>query len=186
MATSQQIATRALRRLRVIAADETPAASDIDAAGEALNAMIASWEANGLSGDVLPLDARFEQAIVAMLAVRLAEEYGKEPSAVLMRDAVEGEAALVGAFFAVPSATFDAGLVATGHAADGYWQASPTPSSPWVEATEYSVRTFVTNGGSIYECVTGGTSGTSGGPTGTLSVIVDGSVTWCFRRVDGA
>ena len=87
MATAQQIATRALRRIRVIAVDETPSAADMDTASEALNAMIASWEAKGLSGDTLPLDARFEQAVVAMLAVRLADEYGKEPTAVLARDA---------------------------------------------------------------------------------------------------
>ena len=59
MATATQISTRALRRLGVFDALESPSAMDVAAATEALTAMIASWEAEGLSGDVLPIDSRF-------------------------------------------------------------------------------------------------------------------------------
>lgn len=175
MATAQQIATRALRRIRVIAVDETPSAADMDTASEALNAMIASWEAKGLSGDTLPLDARFEQAVVAMLAVRLADEYGKEPTAVLARDADDGWSDLRAAFFAVPLSQFDAGVKAT---------AQDAPGTVWQSGSTYYVRQVVVWNGNVYECATPGTSGTTG-PAGTSSEITDGTVTWVWRRSTG-
>lgn len=96
MSTATEIATKALKRINVIGAGETPAAPDLADSIDALNAMIASWEADGLSGDTLPLDKRFEQGIIALLAVRLAEDFGKSPGPVLMRDAANGWAALQG------------------------------------------------------------------------------------------
>jgi hypothetical protein len=182
MATSQQIATKALRRIRVVAAEDTAAAADIEAAKEALADIIASWEAEGLSGDVLPLSDRFEQAIVAMLAVRLAEDYGKTPGPVLLRDASEGWDAIKAAYFVVPKSTFDAGLVVAGPRNDewGYAATSKTVSE-WLANNSYSVRQFVTYLGNEYECTTAGTSGSSG-PTGTDTTITDGTVTWCWRR----
>lgn len=187
MATAQQIATRALRRIRVIAADETPAAADMDAATEALDAMIASWEAKGLSGDVLPLDSRFEQGIVAMLAVRLADEYGKEPTAVLARDAEEGWSDLRAAFFAVPLSQFDAGVKQTAQDSPGSITLlgnDPLPYGVWQASTAYYVRQVVVWNGNIYECSTAGTSGTTG-PSGTASEVTDGTVTWVWRRSTG-
>ena len=64
MATATEISTRALRRAGVFDVLQSPSAIDVQSATEALNAMIASWEAEGLSGDVLQLDSRFEQAVV--------------------------------------------------------------------------------------------------------------------------
>ena len=187
MATAQQIATRALRRIRVIAVDETPSAADMDTSSEALNAMIASWEAKGLSGDTLPLDARFEQAVVAMLAVRLADEYGKEPTAVLARDADDGWSDLRAAFFAVPLSQFDAGVKATAQDAPGTVTLlgnDPLPYGVWQSGSTYYVRQVVVWNGNVYECATPGTSGTTG-PAGTSSEITDGTVTWVWRRSTG-
>ena len=82
MATATEIATRALRRIRVLSPDETISDADLTACKDALNAMVASWEAGALSGDTLPLEARFEQGVVAMLAVRMAADYGKVPYSV--------------------------------------------------------------------------------------------------------
>lgn len=187
MATTTQIATRALRRLRVLAPDETISAADLEAASESLNAMIASWESISLSGDTLPLDARFEAGVVAMLAVRLAGDYGKQPDAILMRDADRGERAIDGAFFAVPQQRFDAALTSTGQdSAEIILGQMSGDYDAWEASTEYAVRISVTNLGNIYECVTAGTSASSGGPTGTDSEITDGTVTWCWRRVSGA
>lgn len=187
MATAAQIATRALRRIRVIGADDTPSAADIDAATEALDAMIASWEAGALSGDVLPLDSRFEQGIIAMLAVRIAGDYGKAPDAVLVRDAEAGERAISGAFFAVPQQKFEAGLIYTSQDSlpEILIGQQLSDYAAWQASTAYSLRQHAINCGNIYECTTAGTSAASGGPTTTETEITDGTVVWCFRRVDG-
>jgi hypothetical protein len=149
--------------------------------------MINAWEAEGLSGDVIPLDARFEQGVVAMLAVRLAEEYGKEPGGVLVRDAERGWDQLSSAFFPVARSTFETALKYTGHSTDfGYIIGEePEGLAPWRANTDYPLRVFATNGGNIYECIGAGVSASSGGPTGTDAEIVDGSVTWVWRRVVG-
>lgn len=188
MATATQIATRALRRLRVTGADETPSASDVAAMTEGLEALINSWEASGLTNDTLPLDARFEQAVVAMLAVRMADEFGKTPSQVLFRDADAGERQIMGAFFPVPQSTFESALQHTGHYAnfDFIINNQAEDYSDWQANTAYTLRRHVENNGLIYECITAGNSDDSGGPTGTEAEITDGTVTWCFRRVAGA
>lgn len=188
MATATEIATRALKRLGVVPAGATPAAADVTDATTELNGMIASWEADGLSGDVLPLDARFEQAIVDMLALRLCDPYGVAPTPRIEGNAAVGWSQIQAAFFAVPRSRFDTALRYTGHYTDiGFIVGDVTANiSPWAAETAYSLRQFVTNNANVYECVTAGTSDTSGGPSGTGSEIVDGTVTWCFRRVDGA
>ena len=50
----------------------------------------------------------------------------------------------------------------------------------WAAATTYAPGQIVANGANGYRCVTGGISAASGGPTGTGSTIVDGSVRWSF------
>lgn len=188
MATATEISTRALRRIRVFDALSSPSSADVAAATEALTAMIASWESLNLSGDVLPLDSRFEQAVVAMLAVRLAEEYGADVGPVLARDAKDGWDALVAAYFAVPESSFESGLIHTGDHNSWYQYSNldtdPTvPYGAWQESTEYALRAFVINGANRYELVTAGTSASSGGPTGTDSSITDGTCVWCWRGV---
>jgi hypothetical protein len=185
MATATEIATRALKRIRKTDSHSTPDATDVADATEALNAMIASWEAEGLSGDVLPLDTRFEQAIVAMLAVRIAEDFGTTPGPVLMRDAADGWSALRAAYWAVPESQFENALRYTGISANlGYITGSTVISyRPWEASTEYALRAFVTNNANRYELVTAGTSASSGGPTGTDAEITDGTCVWCWRGV---
>ncbi len=188
MATATQISTRALRRLGVFDALESPSAMDVAAATEALTAMIASWEAEGLSGDVLPIDSRFEQAVVAMLAERLAEEYGKQPGPVLMRDAANGWAAIQAAYFAVPQSRYEDALKHTGHHINfGYIIGQEEAvTAEWQALTAYTLRAFVVNNANRYELVTAGTSASSGGPTGTDSEITDGTCVWCWRGVTAA
>jgi hypothetical protein len=187
MATPQQIVTRALRRLNVIPAGGTPSAEDVDEGVEALTAMVNSWEADGLTGDILPLDARFEAGVVAMLAVRVAGEYGKEPDAVLVRDAENGWTQISSAFFAVPYSRFDTSLKYTGHYTDSGFILGTQPDNYeiWQPLMQYALRKTVQNGANFYECITAGTSASSGGPTGTAAEITDGTVTWCWRRVAG-
>lgn len=184
MATATEISTRALKRLQIVDALETPSSADIQYATDALNAMIASWECDGLSGDTIPLDSRFEQGITAMLAVRLAEDYGKTPGAVMVRDADNGWSAIQSAFFVVPSSTFENSLRYTGPSVpDQFILGDVTNYALWSENTEYGLRQFAVNGSNLYEVTTAGTSAASGGPTGTSSVITDGTVVWCWRRV---
>lgn len=66
-----------------------------------------------LNFTALPFDASLEGGVVAMLAVRLAEDYGITPGPVLLRDADRGEARLAAAFLHVPKASFDAALTRT-------------------------------------------------------------------------
>lgn len=184
MATAQQIATRALRRIRVLGAEDTASAHDINAAVETLDAMIASWEAEGLSGDVLPLSSRFDQAITANLALRLCDEYGKEPSQMLVKDAADGWSAIQAAHFVVPTSRFDSAIANSGHFsnAEFVYGQDAGPYSVWQANTPYALRQFVTHLGNEYECTTAGTSGTTG-PTEQDSEITDGTAVWCWRRV---
>lgn len=185
MATTQEISTRALRRIKVLSPDESLSGDMLTSATEALTAMVNSWEAEGLSGDILPIDARFEQGLVAMLAVRMAEEFGKEPGPVLLRDADMGWKAIQAAFFAVPKSTFDRAVTYTGpDLGQGIILGQTTEGyADWAASTEYELRDFVINEKALYECITAGTSASSGGPAGTDAEITDGTVEWCFRRV---
>lgn len=50
----------------------------------------------------------------------------------------------------------------------------------WAISTAYLVGDRTTNGGASYQCITGGVSAGSGGPSGTATDITDGSVHWTF------
>lgn len=180
MASAEQIVTRAFRRLGTFEANSSVSAEDLQHGLAALNEMISSWAADGLttadqslvasvvSGSAelrelettanlavgmfvagpgipsgamiesidsatqvtmtqnatltgmptlsftpLPFDARHEEGVVAMLAVRLAEDYGQTPGPVLVRDADRGMERLRAAFMHVPRATFDFALTRT-------------------------------------------------------------------------
>lgn len=57
----------------------------------------------------------------------------------------------------------------------------------WAGSTSYTSGAYRANGANIYRCVTGGTSASSGGPTGTGTGITDGTVTWdwyCSANAD--
>ena len=187
MTTSAVLAARALRRLQVTAAGGTPSGASQADAEQALTDLHLSWRANGLTVPALPLDERFDQGIVAMLAVRLSEDYGKQPGPVLIRDANEGRRQIAAAFFAVPASRFDDALTSTGHDyGDGVLLGQSDDNySAWQASTAYVLRRYVVNGANLYECIVAGTSASSGGPTGTDSSITDGTVTWSFVSING-
>lgn len=187
MATATEISTRALKRIGAIDSGTSPASSDVSDATDELNALIASFEAEGLSGDVLPLDSRFENAIVDMLVVRIAPLFGVPVDDLMRSNYNAGWSQLQAAFMAVPQSRFDNALRYTGHYSDvGFIIGDVTAQiSDWQASTAYTIRQYVINSGNVYECVTAGTSDTSGGPTTTAAEITDGTVVWCWRRVDG-
>lgn len=185
MATATEIAQKALKRLGLVAAGETASAIDVADGVEALNAMLASFEADGFQGDVLPFDKRFEQGIVAMLAVRIAGEYNATPDNVLERDAERGQSQLEAAYLGVPKSVFDASLVNIRH--NSAWIGITAPDmwyKDWLANQEIELRDTRVKDRNLYECTTAGTTGETG-PSGTGSDITDGTVTWVWRKVVG-
>lgn len=60
-----------------------------------------------------------------------------------------------------------------------FWKVLST--SAWAGSTLYAPDEYVTNGGNLYVCTTGGTSASSGGPTGTGSTTIsDGTAAWSY------
>lgn len=183
MATATEIAQRALKRLSVVQGGSTASAVDVADATEALSAMIAAWDTGWLQGDALPIDARFEAGLIAMLAVRMAEDYNITPGPVLMRDAQRGEEQLNAAFLSVPPSSFDASLVNT--YGQSSWFGINNPSmwyKAWTAGEAVNLRDLRVNAGNLYEVTTAGTTGATG-PSGTGSGITDGAATWIWRRV---
>lgn len=96
--TALKLIKRALRLLQVIDPEENPTSTQAENAVEALNAMIARWQRDGIgvswsavanSAEVVTLQAEAEDAVVYGLAVNLAPEYGVLPSAVVASRARE-------------------------------------------------------------------------------------------------
>lgn len=83
MATVQDIVTRALRKIGVIAKDVDASADDMAEGVDALNAMIHAWELRGVdldwtdqtSADTFALDAPYHEGVVYLLASRIAPDY---------------------------------------------------------------------------------------------------------------
>lgn len=119
MTTMNDIVTGALKRLRVINARQTPdgvAASD---GLTALNEMMHSWKAKGVdtdhdtltASDDFPLDDEHIHGVKALLAVRLASDYGVSIDDGVVRDANMGWEGLEAEFVKpAEDATVDAGL----------------------------------------------------------------------------
>lgn len=177
MSSSADIVTRALKRIRVIDANETPAAEDASNGLEALNAMVASWAAKGVnvSSDI-PLPAKHEAGIIALLAVRLSSDYGADVSQQLAIDARDGWFSLQADYIRAPDATFDTAL--TKMPSQRY--VTFGGRAAWRPVTAYGLNEQVTNAGNVYQVTTAGTSGTGNGPTGTDASITDGSVVWMW------
>lgn len=105
MHTTSEIILRALRRIGVVASDE-PATADQAAAGlDALNEICQSFRLHGVMFDMpilgdatpMPFDAACTGPFQAVLAARLAEDYG-----VPGPDASAGWAALAAHYYVVP------------------------------------------------------------------------------------
>ena len=119
MTTANDIVTGALKRLRVIASDETPNAADAADGLAALNDMMHALDMEGVvinwaslaSSGTFPLGARHEQGVKAMLAVRLAEDHGKPIGNRLGQDAVTGKMALQNDFSIIQDIKADPALL---------------------------------------------------------------------------
>lgn len=99
MATMRDIVTGAAKRLRMIGPADSLEAEDASDMLQALNDMLGSWVAMGVNinwGDDLglsatvPLDAKHNAGLKAMLAQRYAEDTGKAITPQLARDADDG------------------------------------------------------------------------------------------------
>lgn len=184
MATATEIAKKALKRLGIVNAGETPSAVDVKDAVDAFADMVSSFESRVLTGDVLPFDSRFDAGLVAMLAESIAEDYSITPGPVLKRDAKDAWRAIKAHYTFVPNSKFDLSLTQNSVNAQQRILSGSVMGDPvWSGLTSFKVRSFVTNNSNRYECVTGGISASSGGPTGTGSEISDGTVVWCWRGV---
>jgi hypothetical protein len=190
VSTSADVVTRAMRQLSLIAATETPSAADAEHVQQALNAMIAGLAADGmdLSPDV-PLPARHEEGLVAMLAQRIAPDFGvpsgllgsEAQAGTISYDAEKGHQRLRAQYMRVPAASLDNTLI--NMPSQRYWLSTGAPPM-WKPGQEYSISDCVQWQGRIYECTTAGTSATNGiGPEGYGASITDGTVVWAFKRV---
>jgi hypothetical protein len=178
VSSSSDIATRALKRLGLVEPGETPADDQAEDALAALNAMLAAWEADGIAvSPDIPLPAKHEEGVIALLAVRLAPDYGKEASAQVYADASKGLSRLEADYISAPLATFDHAIVNT----PGRMTIATASVDDWVISTAYLEFDRVEANRKIYECIVAGTSASTGvGPHSTGAVILDGTVTWRF------
>lgn len=103
MTTMQDIVRGAAKRIGVIRGAEDMDSSDAGDFLEALNGMMAMWPAQGVDvlwssalalTDTFPLEAKHEEGVKAMLAVRYAEQFGKAVGPILARDERAGWNAL--------------------------------------------------------------------------------------------
>jgi hypothetical protein len=60
-----------------------------------------------------------------------------------------------------------------------------TYDAAWAALTAYTAGQRIANGGKVYQCITSGSSGSSGGPTGTASDITDGTAHWAYIGAAG-
>jgi len=95
----------------------------------ALNRMMHAWKAKGVdtfhttlgSTDDFPLHESHEQGTIALLAARLAQDYGLQLHESIAKDAMDGWGSLQAEFMeSAPKAVFDAGLTETTHLRGGW------------------------------------------------------------------
>ena len=121
MATVLNILTRALKRINVVDAGEDVDAGDAETALEAYNEMLFAWvndnvdvnHAEQTLTDTFALDNRHQQGVIALLAVRLADDYDEEPTRKLLEDADSGWIALQIDYQVTEPPRFDAALTHT-------------------------------------------------------------------------
>ncbi len=120
--TYNEIISASMRRLGLTQAGEAPTGDEYAVGLEALNDLVSGWRIRGLEmsytsvgasagGDVAPFDDEDLDAIKALLAMRLAEEYGKTPSPMLVSAATTYWNALFGKYVVGPDMTTDSALL---------------------------------------------------------------------------
>ena len=118
MATVLNILTRALQRINVVDSGEDADADDAESALAAYNEMLFSWvndavdvnHAEQTLTDTFVLDNKHQQGVIALLAVRLADDYDEDPTAKLLKDAEGGWIALQADYQVKEPPRFDAAL----------------------------------------------------------------------------
>ena len=186
MSTAAQIVTNALRRLALVNATDSPAAADVAYGVTILGSILSSYASDAIdvSGDI-PLPAKFEHGITALLAAQLASPFGISPASLgpassigtIAHDAAEGMAELRATYVRPPVQSFEIALQATPSRL-GFAVSIP---SPWAPGTDYALNDQTTNSGNLYQATTAGkSSAISTGPSGTSSAITDGTVVWAF------
>ena len=108
MATSQQIIARALSRLAVLRIGKSPTAIQAKDGLDAINEMMLSLQADGVYLDPLvPIPDKHTPGLIAMLAIRLAPDYGVQPPQALSKEANNGFKAILSNYIFAPQADFD-------------------------------------------------------------------------------
>lgn len=180
--TNTQIVTQALKRLAIVQAGEAPSAVDVVDGAAALTQMVSSWSASGV--DVtLPVASKFEAAVVANLALRLAGDYNVNAGPKLVEDATTGWQQLQAAYIEPATPSFDWALIRTPSRRLPY-TVPIDGNSPWKALTSYGLAEFVTNAGNVYVCIVAGTSSTTG-PAGTSLNQTDGTCKWDYVQAIG-
>lgn len=116
MATARDIVTRALRRIGYLDAGNAAKSDDAASALATLNGMMHAWAGRGLTythttltiNATFPLLDKHHEGVIAMLAVRLTDDFAPEAlTPTLMTAAKDGWSTLCGQYFVVPKSSFD-------------------------------------------------------------------------------
>jgi hypothetical protein len=111
MATTEHIIARALSRIAVLRIGKAPTSIQAKDGLDAANEMLLSLQADGVYIDpVIPIPEKHLPGLIAMLAIRLAPDYGVDPPVLLQREANAGFKALLAAYIFAPDANFDPAL----------------------------------------------------------------------------
>ena len=119
MPTLNDICERAMRKIGVVAIDEAMNADQAKHAQETFNAIVSGWGLRGTEApvgpvslaDAFPLPARFEQAMVYLLADELAVDYERPGMGM---KAVEAKRDIAAYFHVVPQVKADNAMLRIG------------------------------------------------------------------------
>lgn len=108
LATTSYIIGRALSRIAVLRIGKTATAIQAQDGLNAVNEMLLGLQADGIYiSPLIPIPDKHTPGLIAMLAIKLAPDYGIEPSPLLIQEAKDGMKALLAAYVYAPDAQFD-------------------------------------------------------------------------------
>lgn len=119
MATVTDLISRALRRVGVIAEDETATSSQSNDALDSLNDLLSSWMDEGIpinNGDLaltdtFPVDVSERRAVFLNLSIELASDYGRSVDAVTFEHAEDLKKVLMVKYSQIDESSFDDSLL---------------------------------------------------------------------------